>query len=136
MRSISIFALISSLRRCQCSVKVRRGGVGSNYCIHRYFYDQSSSWKAIREEENIAESSVKQLAQHEEQEHEEEVDADAPGQEVDVRKLNFTPIDARHLSSLPLVRGRLVKLLKASNDHVHAATNILIRLVRFNCPMM
>lgn len=95
---------------------MRRGGIGTNYCIHRHFYDRSPSWKAIREEEKKqAEPPVVE-------------EDDVPGHDVD---LEFTTIDARHLSSLPLIKGRLIQLLKASKDHVHASMNILLRLV---CP--
>lgn len=43
--------------------------------------------------------------------------------------LGFTPIDARHLSSLPLIQGRVMKLLKASHNHIHAANNMLLKIV-------
>lgn len=45
------------------------------------------------------------------------------------KSLDFTPIDARHLSSLPLVRARVVKLLKESTNNIHASANILIAIV-------
>lgn len=44
--------------------------------------------------------------------------------------LDFTPIDARHLSSLPLVKARVVKLLKTSKNNIHESNNMLITLVR------
>ena len=43
--------------------------------------------------------------------------------------ISFDPIDTRHLSSLPLVRGRLVKLLKASQNNMHSSTNLLVAIV-------
>ena len=46
------------------------------------------------------------------------------------QSLTFTPIDARHLSSLPLISARVVRLLKASKNHIHASNNMLITLVR------
>ncbi len=46
----------------------------------------------------------------------------------DIKALNFTPIDARHLSSLPLVRGRVVKLLKASKNQMHPSNNMIITI--------
>lgn len=49
---------------------------------------------------------------------------------ADVPSLGFTPIDARHLSSLPLVRGRVVKLLKASTNNMHVSNNMLVTIVR------
>lgn len=43
--------------------------------------------------------------------------------------VSFDAIDARHLSSLPLVRGRIVKLLKASQNNIHTSNNILFAIV-------
>lgn len=106
------------------SVKVRRGGVGTHFVIHKYFFDRSPSWKAIRDEENRAEDSQNpSLTQSSDLMMEEE------DQRTDLQSLDFTPIDARHLSSLPLIRGRVVKLLKASRNQMHASQNLLITLV-------
>lgn len=106
-------------------MKVRRGGVGTHFCIHKYFFDRSPSWKAIREEELRAEE-VNSIPQ--------ELTVEPPDDEedrvTDPKSMVFTPIDARHLSSLPLVRARVVKLLKASRNQMHAANNMLITLVR------
>jgi oxalate---CoA ligase len=41
----------------------------------------------------------------------------------------FSPIDARHLSSLPLVKGRIIRLLKRSKNQMHAAQNLLVTIV-------
>lgn len=106
-------------------MKVRRGGVGTHFCIHKYFFERSSSWKAIRDEENQAEN-LQVKTQHPELDPAEE-DADIE----DPNSLNFTPIDARHLSSLPLISGRVIRLLKASKNHIHASNNMLITLVRY-----
>lgn len=43
--------------------------------------------------------------------------------------MHFDPIDSRHLSSLPLVRARITKLLKASPHHLHAYQNLLVKIV-------
>lgn len=43
--------------------------------------------------------------------------------------VEFEPMDARHLSSLPLVRARVIKLLKASRNNLHPANNIIVTLV-------
>lgn len=107
------------------SVKVRRGGVGTHFVIHRHFFDRSPHWKAIREEENQAESSHRKVAPDSTTDIYEEEERTA-----DAHSLDFTPIDARHLSSLPLIRGRVVKLLKASKNQMHASNNMLITLVR------
>jgi hypothetical protein len=49
---------------------------------------------------------------------------------TDLNQLNFTPIDARHLSSYPLISHRVTKLLRASKNHIHASKDMLIILVR------
>ncbi|KAF8898469.1 hypothetical protein BD779DRAFT_11912 [Infundibulicybe gibba] len=113
------FYLVRQLTELELVVKVRRGGVGSHFVIHKYFFDRSPSWKAIRDEENRAETlQPSQTTQSLEQ-----------GIEIEDRSgLHFSPIDSRHLSSLPLIRARVVKLLQASKNHIHAANNILLTL--------
>jgi hypothetical protein len=108
-------------------VKVRRGGFGTNFCIHRYFFDRSPTWKAIRDEESQADTVGGPT-------HTPDDELRTAGdcrQEVNV---NFTPIDSRHLSSLPLIRGRIIKLLKACKNHTHTAAGLLWDLVcTFQC---
>lgn len=117
-----------SSNECAFSVKVRRGGVGTHFCIHKYFYERSPSWKAIRDEETRAQGVHKKPAANAQVEMDTpDIDEDA----VDPDFLEFSPIDARHLSSLPLVRGRVVQLLKSSKNHIHASNNMLLRIVRF-----
>lgn len=108
-----------------CSVKVRRGGVGTHFCIHKYFFGRSLSWKAIRDEEIEAETLNLNKSMGEPDLVENE---DVQGSQ----SLTFTPIDARHLSSLPLISARVVRLLKASKNHIHASNNMLITLVRYS----
>lgn len=55
---------------------------------------------------------------------------DAEDAKKEATKLQFDPIDARFLSSAPLVRARLVKLLKHSQNQMHAYKNIMIAIVR------
>lgn len=105
------------------SVKVPKPGVGTNFAIHRYFFEKSPHWKAIREEENKAEEEDNVPRQMDEEFLDEETTSERPA-------LGFTPIDARHLSSLPLVKARVVKLLKASKNNIHESNNMLITLVR------
>jgi oxalate---CoA ligase len=104
-------------------VKVRRGGVGTHFCIHKYFFSRNLSWKAIRDEEIEAEA-LKLSKPMGEPDLVEDEDTQ------DLQPLTFTPIDARHLSSLPLISARVVRLLKASKNHIHASNNMLITLVR------
>ncbi|THU88448.1 hypothetical protein K435DRAFT_830546 [Dendrothele bispora CBS 962.96] len=118
------FYLVKQLTDLNLVAKVRRGGVGTHFVIHRYFFERSPSWKAIREEENSAELARKGADQPK---------VDVPDEEreekdKEVESLNFTPIDARHLSSLPLVRARVVKLLKASRNHMHVSSNMLLTI--------
>jgi hypothetical protein len=44
-------------------------------------------------------------------------------------ELDFEPVDSRHLSSLPLIKNRIVKLLKASQNNIHASNNLIITIV-------
>jgi hypothetical protein len=90
--------------------------------IHRYFFDKSPHWKAIREEEHQAQEEDKIVRQPNEEEEEED--------SIRPDDIDFGPIDARHLSSLPLVKSRVVKLLKASKNYIHESNNMLITLVR------
>lgn len=101
------------------SVKVRRGGVGTHLCLHKYFYERNPSWKAIREEEDRAEEGRREDKQVKD-----------TGDDVEGTAYSgFTPIDSRHLSSLPLVRARVLKLLQASKNHIHPSNNMLVTIV-------
>ncbi|KAF6766510.1 hypothetical protein DFP72DRAFT_866743 [Ephemerocybe angulata] len=113
------FYLVKQLTEMDLVAKVRRGGVGTHFCIHKYFYDRSPSWQAIREEETQAEESQ---VKPDRVIDAEDLDTTSPS------VLQFSPIDSRHLSSLPLVKARVVKLLKASQSQIHAANNLLITL--------
>ncbi|KAK0208398.1 hypothetical protein DFS33DRAFT_1303084 [Desarmillaria ectypa] len=117
------FYLVRQLTELDLVVKVRRGGVGTHFCIHRYFFDRSPSWKAIRDEESNAAAPLKSEFPP--------GDADAADEDnisPEVRALNFTPIDARHLSSLPLIRARVLNLLKVSKNQIHPANNLIITI--------
>ncbi|KIK71368.1 hypothetical protein GYMLUDRAFT_90342 [Collybiopsis luxurians FD-317 M1] len=119
------FYLVKQLTDLNLVVKVRRGGVGTHFVIHRYFFERSDSWKAIRDEESRAELSSKNaVASSSTAEAQEEEEKESPT----AASLGFTPIDARHLSSLPLVRGRVVKLLKASANNIHVSSNMLVTI--------
>ncbi|KAJ4476656.1 hypothetical protein J3R30DRAFT_3292589 [Lentinula aciculospora] len=116
------FYLVKQLTDLNLVVKVRRGGVGTHFVIHRYFFERSSSWKAIRDEELRAELVSQNISASTVEGQEDE------GTTTDVTSLGFTPIDSRHLSSLPLVRGRVVKLLKASTNNMHVSNNMIVTL--------
>ena len=85
--------------------------------MHKHFYERSVFWKSVREEE-VVENVVPQ-------DEGDERDESQPSSKV----LQFDPIDSRHLSSLPLLRGRITKLLNHSTNHMHASQNLLITLV-------
>ncbi|KAJ7293167.1 hypothetical protein C8J57DRAFT_1268269 [Mycena rebaudengoi] len=116
------FYLVRQLTELDLVVKVRQGGVGSHFCIHKYFFDRSASWKAIREEETRAAEAQDPTEDTSAQVHAEEGDL------VDSKGLDFSPIDARHLSSLPLVKARVIKLLKASKNFMHVSNNMIIAI--------
>lgn len=47
---------------------------------------------------------------------------------TEAENLAFQPIDSRALSSSPLIRARVIKLLKHSKNNMHAYRNILIAI--------
>lgn len=117
------FYLIKQLLELELVVKLRRGGVGSNFCIHKYFFEHSPLWRQIQDED--ANSSKDPQAEGGDVDHEEtSLTQDGPQAPV-----QFDPIDARHLSSLSLIQSRIVKLLKNSESHTHPSQNLLVTIV-------
>ncbi|KAJ3753325.1 hypothetical protein EV360DRAFT_24151, partial [Lentinula raphanica] len=115
------FYLVKQLTDLNFVVKARRSGVGTHFVIHRFFFECSLHWKAIRDEELQAELNAKDTQNAEgsvaaEGQEEEEI--------ANVASLGFMPIDSRHLSRLPLVRGRVMKLLKAFTNNMHVSNNV------------
>ena len=43
--------------------------------------------------------------------------------------VHFDPIDSRHLSSMPLLKARLTKLLKNCPHYMHTSSNIMLKIV-------
>lgn len=119
----SCFYLVKQLIELNLIVKVRRGGVGTHLCLHKHFYDTSPRWREVREEE----SKAQQLF-HGAPEPDDAGDMAEEAAPQTLANLGFTPIDARHLSSLPLIQARVMKLLKASHNHIHAANNMLLKI--------
>ncbi|KAJ7462797.1 hypothetical protein B0H11DRAFT_2054384 [Mycena galericulata] len=117
------FYLVRQLTELDLIVKVRRGGVGSHFVIHKYFFDRSESWKEIREEETRAAAEAEETPRTTSTDVQEE-----DRSVVDLQSLDFSPIDARHLSSMVLVKGRVIKLLKASKNLMHASNNMLLAI--------
>ncbi|KAI0786110.1 hypothetical protein C8Q75DRAFT_304194 [Abortiporus biennis] len=110
--------LVDKLLELNYIEKRKKSGVGSNFCIHKYFFDRSPTWKTVLAEEAEA-NAIDQLKT--------ELDDDGEGnQEPSSSNITFEPIDLRHLSSLPLVRARVVKLLKASPHQMHTTHNLLV----------
>lgn len=106
------------------SIKARRGGVGNHTCIHKYFVERSPLWQQIQEEEARNGESIATGK------HVNSCDAaDQVTDQDDSSQILFDPIDSRHLSSLPLVKNRIIKLLKASRNHVHQSNNLLMTIV-------
>jgi oxalate---CoA ligase len=120
------FPWLKEPNSCLVSVKLSRAGTSTHCVIHKYFYDRSPAWAAIREEE----AQAKAKAEQQDASPADETEDDAAALAM-AHALDFTPIDTRHLSSFPLVRGRLIRLLKASQNQMHAANNILLALVSF-----
>ncbi|EIW86464.1 hypothetical protein CONPUDRAFT_86434 [Coniophora puteana RWD-64-598 SS2] len=122
------FYLIKQLQELDLVVKVRRGGVGNHCCIHRFFVERSSFWQQLRAEEASLEGiSENKLAEGSEV-TQEDGESDADEDQTPLTDLQFEAIDSRHLSSLILVRSRLVKLLKASKNNVHPSNNLLVAI--------
>ncbi|KAI0274891.1 hypothetical protein BC834DRAFT_850125 [Gloeopeniophorella convolvens] len=116
------FYLIKQLLELELVVKLRRGGVGTNFCVHRYFFERNSLWRQIQDEG--IDSSQKLQTEEGLAEDESAVSAQDPSR----APIQFDPIDARHLSSLPLIRSRIVKLLKNSKSHTHPSQNLLVTI--------
>ncbi|KAI0047812.1 hypothetical protein FA95DRAFT_1558689 [Auriscalpium vulgare] len=118
----SCFYLIKQLLELDLVVKLRRGGVGANFCVLKYFFDHDPLWKQIREE----------AAQPAEEEPQAPEEAAQPEENTEngtpAASVQFEPIDARHLSSLPLVEARIVKLLKNSEYFIHPSQNLLVTI--------
>ncbi|KAG5219984.1 Transcription factor tau [Salix suchowensis] len=109
----SCFYLVKQLIELNLIVKVRRGGVGTHLCLHKHFYDTSPRWREVREEESKAQQLFHGAPEPD--------DAGDMAEEVapqTLANLGFTPIDARHLSSLPLIQARSSKGLRREDDKV------------------
>lgn len=125
------FYLVKQLTELNLVVKRRQGGVGSNFCVLKYFFERSPLWKPIRDEEAAAALSAEQAVAGPSGEGAMDVDGD--GGEEDAGPpdgIVFTPIDARHLSSLPVIKGRIVKLLTHAPNYIHPSQNLLKTIVR------
>jgi hypothetical protein len=108
------------------SVKLGQGGPGGgNFCIHKYFYSRSAFWEGVRREEAAGEDEEGQDQEKQEEPIGDEVLIDSRP------KLQFDPIDSRHLASTQLIKSRLVRLLKNSENGLHLYQNLLVTIVSF-----
>jgi hypothetical protein len=120
------FYLIKQLLELELVLKLRRGGVGTNFCIHKHFFERSPLWRQIQDE---GVNSTKDIQAEGGSINNEETSLTPDGFQAPLR---FDPIDARHLSSLSLVQSRIVKLLKHSEFHTHPSQNLLVAIVSKN----
>lgn len=93
--------------------------------MHKYFYERSPIWQQVAQEEKKAVSA--EQAQEEDAISEEEDDQD---ETKPLAPVHFDPIDSRHLSSMPLLKSRLTKLLKNCPHYMHTSSNIMVKIVR------
>ncbi|KAI0032488.1 hypothetical protein K488DRAFT_49752 [Vararia minispora EC-137] len=110
--------LVSQLVDLGLVVKLRRGGVGANFCVHKHFFERERLWQEIRDEAAAAAEGV-------EYEDGAQDDDEYDGGAANVK---FDAMDARHLSSLEIVKARIVKLLKASDGFMHASQNLILKI--------
>ncbi|EMD41648.1 hypothetical protein CERSUDRAFT_128608, partial [Gelatoporia subvermispora B] len=118
------FYLIKQLLELDFVVKRRQPGSSTNIVVHKYFFERSPVWKQVLEEEAEA-SRAEQRSNVKAEDDSDEEDGLDIGSPTTVQ---FDPIDSRHLSSLPLIKARVVKLLKNSPNNLHASQNMLVKI--------
>ncbi|KAI0757275.1 hypothetical protein C8Q80DRAFT_1132805 [Daedaleopsis nitida] len=104
-------------------VKLRQPGVSTNICVHKYFYERSPIWQQVSAEEKKAVS--------EEQAKDGDGDSEDDSDQEETKPLapvHFDSIDARHLSSLPVLKSRLTKLLKNCPHYMHTSHNLMAKI--------
>jgi oxalate---CoA ligase len=112
------------------SLKLRTAGQSMNIAIHRHFWERSPTWQRIHAEElEAAEAPDTEKKQSGSAENEMDLEE---GAEEEPNKVKFDPIDSRYLSSAPLIRSRIIKLLKSTKNSIHAYPNLLLAIVRFS----
>ncbi|KAG1730414.1 uncharacterized protein EDB91DRAFT_786767 [Suillus paluster] len=118
------FYVIKQLLELGLIIKARRGGVGNHSCIHKYFVERSAFWQQIQQEEAKDDEPIV-IGESHPQDGTPVEDGTPTGEPLE---LDFEPVDSRHLSSLPLIKKRIVKLLKASQNNIHASNNLMITI--------
>ena len=105
-------------------VKRKKSGVGGNLCILKYCFERSAAWKKVLAEEADAQAiDILKI------ELDDDPSVNDAGQTQIRTDLGFGPLDGMHLTSFPLVRARVVKLLKHSPHYMHTTQNLLVTLV-------
>ncbi|KAI0374486.1 hypothetical protein BV20DRAFT_961659 [Pilatotrama ljubarskyi] len=117
------FYIIKQLVELGLVVKLRRPGISTNLCVHKYFYERSPIWQQVAEEEKKAVSEEKDGDKEAPSDDEIDQDETKPFEPV-----HFDPIDSRHLSSMPLLKSRLTKLLKNCPHYMHTSSNIMVKI--------
>ena len=110
-------------------VKLRQGGTSQNFCVHKYFFDRNPLWTQIRALESRDEEEAMAIP-----------DAEHPAIEMDDgeeakdesrQELQFDPIETHHLTSLNILRTRIVKLLRHSDQQTHICMNLAVKIVSY-----
>ena len=112
--------------------RVKRSKTGVSTIVHKDLFKRDTTWRSIIDEESRAREEQKRRAQDQgpEDEADQEDQYDDYDRETSVAlAIQFEPIDQRHLSSMDLVRGRITTLLENSPHGLHAANNLLPKLV-------
>ncbi|KAF7975758.1 hypothetical protein HWV62_8551 [Athelia sp. TMB] len=118
------FYLVKQLVDLDLVVKRRKSGLGTNFVIHKYFYERDRSWQLIHHEEAQAAdlpafaTGDNELALDDKEEEDAEFNT----------AISFEPIDTRHMSSLPLIRARVLKLLQASENNMYLSQTMLVAI--------
>ncbi|KAH9835845.1 uncharacterized protein C8Q71DRAFT_99456 [Rhodofomes roseus] len=117
--------LINQLLSLNLVVKRKKTHVSTSTLVHRDLFERDAIWQSIVDEEKQAREVPKQRVAEEGSDEEEDQDESEFSGGPTVQ---FDPIDERHLSSLELMRGRIVKLLQNSPGLMHASKNLLLKL--------
>ena len=110
------------------SLKLRAGGLTTNMTIHRHFWEHSPTWQRVYAEE-LEQAADEDNAPNMGQEEQGDAETDEKDAKLEASKLHLDPIDARFLSSTQLVRSRVIKLLKNSQNQTHFYPNLIFAIV-------
>ncbi|KAI1797576.1 hypothetical protein LXA43DRAFT_1126097 [Ganoderma leucocontextum] len=117
------FYIIKQLVNLDLVVKLRQPGISTNIAVHKYFYERSPIWQQVVAEEKKAVSEAQAKDEDGDSEEDDEEEETKPFTPV-----HFDPIDSRHLSSMPVLKSRLTKLLKACPHNMHTSNNLMLKI--------